>query len=285
MQLPTTKTTPTVSLSNFTTLVYGMPKIGKSTFAAGFPDALFLDCEGGLQSLETYRVPIFTWNEFKATCTEIQKGDHQFKTIVIDTVDQAYQRCREHVLGALGVMHESDAEIGKGWDLVTNEFLRVLARLALLPYGLVLISHAVEKEFKTPTGKVTRRIPTLPGKVGLKVVGMADLYLYADHEITTAQKGVTSEKRVLRTKPTSIYEAGDRTGLLPESIPMEFSAFAEAFSAAARQMTPEQRKGAEAAALQSAQTAAVLSGDDREETSAKTAPAATSTEPETKAVA
>ncbi len=234
MSLPTQTTTPTVSLSNFTTLVYGKPKIGKSTFAAGFPGALFLDCEGGLQSLETFRVPIFSWMDFTTACSLIAAGDHEFKTIVIDTIDQAFQRCREHVLGTLGIKHESDADIGKGWDLVTNEFIRVLAKLSLLPYGLVLISHAQEKEFKTRTGRVIKQVPTLPARAGRNVMGMVDLLLYADHEVTESQKGITDEKRVVRTKPTSYYDAGDRTGLLPESIPLDFHAFAEAFAVAAK---------------------------------------------------
>lgn len=243
MILPTTKTVPTVSLSSFTTLVYGKPKIGKSTFAAGFPDAVFLDCEGGLQSLETFRVSIFTWVDFVGACSELAKGEHPFKTVIIDTVDQAFQRCREHVLGRLGIRHESDADIGKGWDLVTNEFARTLASLALLPYGLVLISHAQEKEFKTRTGKQIKQVPTLPGRTGRIVLGMADIVLYADHEVSEAVKGVQTETRVLRTKPTNYYDAGDRTGFLPESIPLDFQTFADTFATAAKLKLEEQRAG------------------------------------------
>lgn len=233
MALPTTKTTPEVSLSMFTTLIYGKPKIGKSTFAAGFPDALFLDCEGGLQSLEAFRVPVYSWNDLLEACGEIAAGNHQFKTIVVDTVDQAYQRCREHVLGQLGYKHESDGDFGSGWDLVTNEFIRVLSKLALMPYGLVLISHANEKEFKTRTGKQIKIVPTLPARAGRGVMGMVDLLLYADHETVEATGGViTDERRVVRTKPTSYYDAGDRTGLLPETIALDYAAFAEAFTTA-----------------------------------------------------
>ena len=36
--LPTTRATPTLDLSTKTTLIYGPPKIGKSTFASMFPD-------------------------------------------------------------------------------------------------------------------------------------------------------------------------------------------------------------------------------------------------------
>jgi hypothetical protein len=231
--LPTVKTAPKVSLSTFTTLIYGKPKIGKSTFAAGFPAGLFLDCEGGLQSLETFRLPVYSWDDFLKACGELASGKHEFQTVVVDTIDQAYQRCREHVLGKLGLTHESEGDIGKGWDMVSNEFLRVISKLSLMPYGLVLISHAQEKEFKTRTGKQMKIVPTLPTRAGRGVMGMVDLLLYADHETIESSRGaVQTERRVVRTKPTSYYDAGDRTGLLPETIPLDYGAFSEAFAKA-----------------------------------------------------
>ncbi len=51
--------------------------------------------------------------------------------------------------------HESDLGYGKGYALVNNEFHRVLTKLAHLPYGLVLISHAQEIEIETRTGRLS----------------------------------------------------------------------------------------------------------------------------------
>jgi len=72
--LPTEKTARSASLSAFTTLIYGKPKIGKSTFAASFPNALFLDTEGGLQSLSVHRVPIHNWKDLLTACGELAAG-------------------------------------------------------------------------------------------------------------------------------------------------------------------------------------------------------------------
>jgi hypothetical protein len=213
-------------------MIYGKPKIGKSTVAAGFPAALFLDCEGGLNALETFRVPILTWADFLQACAEIAKGGHGFQTIVIDTIDQAYARCREHVLAKAGLSHESDGEFGKAYDLVTAEFQRVMAKLAVLPSGLVLITHATEKEFRTRTGRQVRIVPTLPNRAAKTVLAMCDFLLYCDFEDSAGPKGEPSETRVFRTKPTSYYDAGDRTGLLPESIPLDYTAFAAAVAKA-----------------------------------------------------
>lgn len=232
MPLPTEKSRPDISLSNYTTLLYGAPKRGKSTFAAGFPDALFLDCEQGLRALEVYRASIGSWQQLLETAREIRSGEHQFKTIVIDTVDVAFGYCTKHVLKELNISHESDAEFGKGWAMVSAEFMRVLRGLAQLPYGLVLISHAKEVEIKTRTGKSKKVVTTLPERIAKQVTGMADLFLYVDIDAEDTDRGVV-ERSVVRTKPTSYYDAGDRTGLLPETLPLTFEAFKRAFDEAA----------------------------------------------------
>jgi len=92
MLLPTAKTPPKASLSDYTVLVHSRPKAGKSEFCSHADNALFLATEPGLNALEVYQVPITSWDDFLAACGEIAEGNHPFKTIVIDTVDLAYLR-------------------------------------------------------------------------------------------------------------------------------------------------------------------------------------------------
>ncbi|OGV48639.1 MAG: hypothetical protein A2017_02880 [Lentisphaerae bacterium GWF2_44_16] len=51
MQLPKEKTMPKTALSDYTTLIYGMSKAGKTSLCAEIPDALFLSCEPGTNAL------------------------------------------------------------------------------------------------------------------------------------------------------------------------------------------------------------------------------------------
>jgi hypothetical protein len=106
----------------------------------------------------------------------------------------------------------------------------VLNKLALLPYGLFLISHSQEKEIETRTGKHTRVVPTLPEKARKIVIGMVDVILFCDLELSSGADGKPTQKRVLRTKPNVNYEAGDRTGRLPEVIDLDFAKFVSAFA-------------------------------------------------------
>jgi hypothetical protein len=159
--LPTTKTPPKASLADLTVLAYGKTKLGKTTFCSQAEAALFLATEPGLNSLSAYQVPIQCWEDLLAACAEIAEGNHAFKTIIIDTVDNAYRFCTEYILRKFKVEHEADLAYGKGYALISNEFQRVLTKLAFLPYGLFLISHAKETEVETRTGKYTRIVPTM----------------------------------------------------------------------------------------------------------------------------
>ena len=230
--LPTTKTAPKNSLTDLTVLVYGQTKIGKTTLCSQAEGALFLATEPGLNALDVFQVPILNWDDLLNACAEISEGKHAFKTVIIDTVDNAYRFCTEYVLRKFKVEHESDLGYGKGYALINNEFQRVLTKLAFLPCGLFLISHAKEMEMESRTGKYTRVVPTLPDKARKIVLGMADMVLLCDLEIQTVDDGEPRVRRVIRTKPSIYYEAGDRTGRLPETLELEFSSFLEAFNAA-----------------------------------------------------
>ena len=241
--LPTAKTPPKQSLTDLTVLLYGPAKCGKSSWCSHADAALFLCTEPGLNHLEVFQEPILTWEKLLQVAKELAEGKHAFRTVVIDTVDNAYRMCAEYICQRNKVEHESDLEYGKGYSLVNTEFHRVINKLALLPYGLFLVSHAVEKEVETRTGKHTRTVPTLPDKARKQVLGLVDLILYCDFETGIGSDSKAVHRRVLRTKPSANYEAGDRTGRLPETIDFDYAAFASAFAAAVAGSRPEHGGG------------------------------------------
>ena len=84
--LPSERSMPTANLSQQTILIYGPPKIGKSSFASRFPEALFFECEPGLNQLPVFKVPTYTWEDFLAAGKLVASGNHRFKSVVLDTV-------------------------------------------------------------------------------------------------------------------------------------------------------------------------------------------------------
>jgi hypothetical protein len=183
-----------------------------------------------LNELSVYKVSTYSWDDLLAACKLVAAGDHSFKTIVIDTVDNAFKSCSDHICAKHNIEYEGDLAHGKGWALVKNEWHRVLTRLASLPYGLVLISHAIDKRIETRTGEYTKTQPSLPDRARGVVLGLVDMVLFCDSVARKAEDGSTVIERVIRTKPHPTYEAGDRTGRLPTTLPLDFGALAGCFS-------------------------------------------------------
>ncbi|MGE5623812.1 MAG: ATP-binding protein [Methanocella sp.] len=234
--LPVEKTKPKARIEDYTGFIYGPWKIGKSTFCSRMDNPLFLATEAGLNTLEVYQIPISTWPDFLEACRLIAEGKHEYKTIVIDTVDNLYNFCSDYICKKAGIQHESDLEWGKGWDMVNDEFLRALTKLSLLPYGLWMTSHSEEKEIKSRTQPaITKVVPTLPKGARKIVLGMSDFILYA--ESVQTKEGMV---RVLHTKPTENYEAGDRTGRLPATLPFKYASFLKAFEGGVVDEQPEE---------------------------------------------
>ncbi|MBC8466067.1 ATP-binding protein [bacterium] len=232
MKLPKEKTEPQVDLSDQTILIHGNAKIGKSEFCCNAPESLFLATEAGLNHLTAFQIPIGTWDDLLEACAEISLGEHNFQTIVLDTVDNAFLMCSEYICKLHGIKHPSDLGYGKGFALINNEFYRVLNKLSLMPYGLFLISHTQEKEVETRTGKIIKFVPSLSDKVGRMVTGMCDFVLYFDSEDEVQDKDNIIERRIIRTKPSQRIVAGDRTGNLPDTIDMEYRKFLAAYKIA-----------------------------------------------------
>jgi len=243
--LPSEKTQPQTDPTKLSMLLYARSKFGKSEFCSKIPGAIFLATEPGLSHLETYNVPIPDWETFLAACGELAGGNHPFKVVIVDTIDICYKLCSQHVCAKHHVETESDLAYGRGHALVSNEFQRVLLKLASQKFGLVLISHSTEKEIEGRTGKYLKVVPTLPEKAAKFLLGLVDLICFGDFEIVTGPDGQKHFRRVLRTKPTIYYDAGDRSGRLPEMIDLDFATFYEAYKQALGSKKPSASRDSE----------------------------------------
>ncbi len=249
MKLPTTKKAINTNPWSYSCLLYGPTKIGKTSFCAA-TDALFLCTEPGTEALSTYEIQITDWGSpytidkhgvsrggLYAVSQEIWRAYNAgeklpYTSVVIDTIDNAWAFCQADVCRRLSIKHPSDAGYGKGWDAVKKEFRSVLLGLARLPIGLWLISHSKTTTIETKgQPSYDRTTPTLPGSAREIVLGLCDMVLLADFQIT-GKGNEQKQERVIRTKPTAGYDAGDRTGKLPETIPLNYNAFMKSFDEA-----------------------------------------------------
>lgn len=174
--LPTAKNSPCDNLSDYSILLYGAKKIGKTSFAGEFDKALFLSTEPGTKALQVYSVDIASWNDFVGYIKTLEKSSKkQFSTVVIDTIDLAYELCLQHVCKMEGWEHPGDEKYGKGWKKVSDTFRSAILRLFHLPHspGIVFVSHDTEKEMENDDGETYERVqPSMP-KQALSIIEAA----------------------------------------------------------------------------------------------------------------
>lgn len=222
MRIPDKPKPVETSLSKYKFLVYGAPGAGKSTLASKFPDAVFVATEPGLNYLEVSTMtddegnPVImkNWTEFCQAIRLLVTEKHKYKTVVIDTVDNALEFCALHVLKSREIEHESDEGFGKGYNLITREFKKVLNHLAAAGFGVVFISH--EKTSERETKGIKRSYTDTSLSTGGRnfINGLVDFifYCYQDND----------HHRLMLTKATLNLNAKDRTGHLPAQMPIDF---------------------------------------------------------------
>jgi hypothetical protein len=223
--LPTAAKSAVQDLYRYVTLIYGRQGIGKSTWAASYPDSLMLSCErvsqgipcfdfnyenGGVREWETFR-------EAVELLTPGKKRVSQFRTVIVDTAAAAYSHCMHYVCKRAGVEHPHDKnDYGKTWDAVQYEFSHQLDRLWGAGYGVVFTAHSGEVEYKTHSGEEYTRIqPAVSGQAMKYLKAKTDCIFYAEYV-----KGADGKtRRILITEGDEVVEA-KHPGKLPRYLPL-----------------------------------------------------------------
>jgi hypothetical protein len=210
-------------------ILYGEPKVGKTTNATKFPKPLLVAFEKGYSALSGVKaVPIQKWSDFKKVLKQLAdpRAHDIYETVVLDTLDIAYSLAEKYICQREGVDDISTIPYGKGYSLVKKEFEEALRSIPLMDYGLVMISHAEPKTFTDEEGQeYTKITPTLPKRPRQIALGMADIIGYAKN---IEKDGET--KSILFLRGTPRFEAGSRFKYTPPYIPFTYDALVNAIA-------------------------------------------------------
>ena len=211
--------------------IYGAPFSGKTYLANQFDMPLMLNTDGNVEFVDAPYIAIkdkvevtgritnrtHAWQVFKDVLLELEKGQHEFKTIVVDLTEDLLEYCRVAMYDKLGISHESDAGYGKGYDMIRTEFLSNIKKLLNLPYNIVLISHIdMSKELTKKSGdKITSIKPNINDKIATKLAGMVDIVLRAIND---------DGERILSLKSNEVVFGGGRLAFDVDEIPNTYEA-------------------------------------------------------------
>lgn len=218
-------------LRGYSVLFYGPPKVGKTSTAVKFPNSLLVAFEKGYSALPgVYAQPVNSWGDFLKVLRELKDSAvrEKFSTIVIDTVDLAYEYAESYICNVEGVDAINKIPYGQGFTKVAKEFDSKMRQIVQLGYGLVLISHEQDKVFTTEAGEEYNKIVmTLPVKARLVTSRLCDIIGYMRNIEEDGQN-----KTYLFLRGTQRFEAGSRFKYIPERIELSYSNLVKAIGEA-----------------------------------------------------
>lgn len=224
------------------TVLYGVHGIGKSSWAAQWPNAVFVPTEDGIADLDVASFPLCRdMNDAYQAIIELGGGEHEFQTIVVDSADWMERLIWKKVCENEGKKAITDFPYGTGYGKSASIFSDVLGALNCcrdVGMHVVVLAHCEIKRFENPEGdSYDRYVPKLHRDTAALLQEWSDEVLFACYKVNvrkTDEGGFSKERgvglgtgeRVVRTTERPAHLAKNRLGL-PDEIPLSFDAYSQ----------------------------------------------------------
>jgi len=164
-------------------LVYGRPKVGKTTFATTWDTPLIIDLENGANDVTCTRVRPRTIKELKESLT--MKEIQDYGTVVVDSLDIVYNLIERNTIATLNKQLKTNYSyvgsfpMGAGWAHAKNSvkswIFQYIIPLTQDDKNVIFIAHekseVVKREGKEDE---TKYGISLPGQTGTLVTSLCD---------------------------------------------------------------------------------------------------------------
>lgn len=242
-------------------LVYGPEGVGKSTLGADAPSPIFLGAEDGTAHLDVARLPQpETWADVLAAVALLAREPHEFKTLVIDSLDWIEPLVHAFVCAEAKVKSMEDVSYGKLYIAAVEQWRLLISALDRLRAAkrmhVVMVAHALVKSFKNPEGPDYERYQLkVHEKSAALLKEWVDELLFARFETFSVKgkneqkaKGVSTGARVVQTIRAAAYDAKTRHGLR-DGMPLSWQLIEEGCAAGAESVLADAQGDAAAILL------------------------------------
>lgn len=222
-------------------IIYGAPGIGKTSFAAEFPKPIFIRAEDGIPyGLEVDAFPVAqSFSEVMDALTDLVNGDHDYQTVVIDSLDKVEQLIQQDVCDRNGWDSIDTPKFGKGhsetkvfWE---KYFIPICAELRNKRHmAIIQLSHETVEPVNDPEVPPYDRHNMHLHKLSRPLLqNEADAILFIRQSVVVSEtqgafgakerKAKSSGKRIIYTTDHPTRVAKNRFGF-PDQITYELGA-------------------------------------------------------------
>lgn len=211
--------------------------LGKTTTASKAPNPIFILTEDGLmdQTVDAFEL-CKSYDEFANDLAQIIQSDHEYKTLVIDSIDWLENLIHKKVCTDNEVKHIEEIPYAKGYSEAVKHWIDVLAGLDMVRekgMTVILISHVHIRKIEDPMYEAYDIYQLkLHKKATALVAEWVDVlgFITQDTHITKEDKGfgntrgraVSTGERILCVTGTPQYQAKNRYGL-PDQLPLDIN--------------------------------------------------------------
>jgi hypothetical protein len=215
-------------------ILYGPEGVGKTTFGASCPNPLFICAERGADSLDVHRVNITTYEEAKEVFRYLVTEKHEYKTLVIDTIDWLEQAIITDFCKTFKKPSIEDFGFGAGYvklEEETRKFISMLDYICDKGLNIVLLAHSKIERFNDPELKepIDRWQLKTHKRTSPLYKEWCDDMLFCNHDRSVMDgKAIGGYDRLLWGVHTAARDAKSRHGI-GEKIELTWSAIAPNF--------------------------------------------------------
>ena len=222
-------------------MLFGTHGIGKTSWAAQAPSAIFLPTEDGLDNIDCDSLPLIdSFEHAMQALAELYTAEHPYRTLVVDSLDWLERLIHAEVCRQRSVENIEDIGYAKGYTFALTQWREFLTGLDALrnerSMTIVLIAHARIERFENPeTETYDRYVPRLHKHASAVIQEWCDEVLFATYKVHTKvtdegfgrkkAKGIGTGERILRTTERPAHVAKNRLDL-PDELPLDWNEYA-----------------------------------------------------------
>jgi Cdc6-like AAA superfamily ATPase len=180
-------------------IIYGAPKIGKTTVLSELKDCLIIDLEDGSDMVDALKIKVTSLKELAEVGKSIIKEGRPYKYIAIDTISKLEEWCESEAkviymqtpMGKTFEQKNPGASVlslpnGAGYLYLRIAYKKWIDRLNTLADHVILVGHLKDKMLEKKGKEVAVKDLDLTGKIKQITCANADAvgYIYREEEKT-----------------------------------------------------------------------------------------------------